>query len=185
MPKELFDATHDVLKHTNIDRLWFKTNPALKIQYAHSHNSSMARLSRLPTELLVNVVAELELDDELSFALSCCSLRHAVVAARDGGRARSTTRICSVLGSPQKLAWAISCGLPMDIACRRAANGVLDALVVLRHQGFELPADTCRRAAQGWHLAVIQWARANGYEWDSETCAAAARGGDFSADDFA
>ncbi|KAJ1638991.1 hypothetical protein T492DRAFT_857299, partial [Pavlovales sp. CCMP2436] len=109
--QELFDTTHDALKHTNIDRLWFKTNPALKIQ------------------LLVNVVAELELDDELSFALSCCSLRHAVVAARDGGRARSTTRICSVLGSPQKLAWAISCGLPMDIACRRAANGVLDALV--------------------------------------------------------
>jgi hypothetical protein len=141
----------------------------------------------LPAELLALTAARLPADDEFAAALTCCKLRHAIMAGKQRTpRGRLSTSIGSAFESLPRLTWAVSCGLPLssDLLRRAARRGHLDQLSWLRAQGcawgpcVSEDDNSCAEAALGGHLTVLQWARADGCPWSEWTCTAAAVNGD-------
>ena len=61
------------------------------------------------------------------------------------------------------------------LLCEAAARSrQLEALKVLRADGWPWDEMTCKIAAEGGHLQVLKWARMNGCPWNAETCTSAA-----------
>jgi hypothetical protein len=106
------------------------------------------RLDDLSTDLLMLVASALPEDDEL--AAASCKLRAAVAQWRlSDGRAGARTGVVSALSSTARLAWSVSCGLPLTrLLCE----------------------DTARRG----QLLQLNWLRARSCLWDEVTCSAAA-----------
>ena len=62
-----------------------------------------------------------------------------------------------------------------ELLCAATARSEqLEALKVLRADGWPWDEMTCKIAAEGGHLQVLKWARMNGCPWNAETCTSAA-----------
>ena len=70
--------------------------------------------------MLGKIVSFVAPDDELAAALACRKLRDVL----DGGGRSRTTATVSLLSSPGKLRWGVSCGAPLNARLySRAASG--------------------------------------------------------------
>ncbi|KAJ1619293.1 hypothetical protein T492DRAFT_890577 [Pavlovales sp. CCMP2436] len=110
-----------------------------------------AQALRAPLSLLALVAGALEPDDEMPAALTCRKLRAAVtLAQQQDGQAGSTTLVSSVLTSLRKLAWAVSCRLPMraELCDGFAREGRLVEISWLHAQGCPLDESTARELMQ-------------------------------------
>ncbi|KAG8465869.1 hypothetical protein KFE25_005439 [Diacronema lutheri] len=72
------------------------------------------RLVGLSTDLLAIVASALPEDDELPASLACRKLRAAVAQRRRSDeRTGCNTHVASAFGSHARLAWSVSCGMPL------------------------------------------------------------------------
>ena len=149
--------------------------------------------NRASLRLVTDIVDE---DDALALALTCSSLRDALLtrfarlpAGHKHAGKRIRTREAAVVATAERLAWVLGLGVGQGpvwlgwglkltgVAARIAWHGGLEALQWARANGCEWDSRTCAWAAYGGHLGVLQWAREHGCEWDSHTCDLAAQQG--------